>query len=1438
LDHDGRQVVLLVAPGFGSTNPVALMAATFGNGSIGFGTPFYLQDQHGNNLPLADEACWGGSNAVLADLNGDGLPDLVQVVKGEIHVYIRTSRLPDVITKVVEGMTEEHTITWEPISNPDIHQALSASAFPTVSVKNGIWVVSDVASPDAAGGTRHFSYNYTNGRADALGRGWLGFEQRQETDSATAIVSTTTFDNSTRNIWQQGSVTSYAYPFVGLPQTESFAVTLDNGDSFSGIRTTTYQCISSSDSPPYTVLATQVLQKVFDASAGASGPISQITTTYDYDSNANPWRVSRVTGDGYSSVTDTTYYPDPDTNWLIGVPTQVVETQQTPSGESVMRTTKYDIDSKTGSIMGRTIEPTGDSSVQLSLQLTRENNTGLITSVQEASADQQRSERIFYDNIEHAWPGVTLNSLNQIEQYAFHPSFGVLAAFQDENNNLTMWQIDGFGRRRTELPPDGAQTTISYSDVTGTDSQYKITLRLAGGQEIQSFVDQLGLERKHATRGFDGRQIWIDKGYDSAGRLSSVTNPYFDVPTGSTSMTYDALGRLRIETNPDGSTIERVYRSLTMDVWDENRNLRIISTDQLSRPILISEKVAMSPCSNTDGSDIRTQFVYGPFGVLESMTDPAGNKIEAKYDVRGRRTLLVDPDSGSQITAWNAFDEVVSETNGLGDLFQYTRDLLGRAFSITSKEGTATIVWDQAANGIGKIANATSTDAITTIFSYDNLSRVSSEEVDAEGKWFLFSYGYDPFGRLKTIQYPAPEVAFDVPPFTVSYDYTDYGDVKDVNDATSAAGAMFWQNTARNEFEQITGEVFGNGVSTTRSFDVRARLWSLETNAATFPVQSLIYQHYPNGNLQSRTDRLNHVVEGYSYDDLDRLTQWSVYKNDTHDLTQQFCYDDIGNLRSRLTLYGNGDNLTYEYSGIHAGPHAVTSINGAKFDYDAAGRERSAPGRNTEYKSWGLPRRIVGSKFTDRFKYDFREQRTLKLRSDGTRVATTGLFQRVSKGNTLGTNTYFVAVPSRVVAAVVWDETSGRRSVYFLHDDKLGSIADITEDPSRGGVDARAFDPFGTTREATDPSVSAPPSSLEPLGYTERELDPEVELLNMLGRLYDPKFAHFTTPDPFVGSPFSSQGYNAYSYVLNNPLRWTDPTGLQEEEEEEGSGPTEVDSKDVIAPTTPTPAAPPPPPQTPTDAEPIAGTSDDNLGAFQPELIFGGDSASNWWASTAYPEVPPLAISPSVSEGPTGVPSTEAPYQYQSDASSAPAVQPPPNLAVKAAKPSSFDRESLLGGREPGYSHSWYIGPSSPLVTPEKAMAFFKGNPNLVFPFEVYPLENQKAIVLGAKYDLRSVMFPKFSNNNPVRVFSSGPTSFSFITLPGHFRGPGQFVGFRTFAEGGNLYLEQTGTSEHGFTDWFFDVGAYVAWQQQAENLKALLYGGERADFPGVWPSQ
>ena len=56
----------------------------------------------------------------------------------------------------------------------------------------------------------------------------------------------------------------------------------------------------------------------------------------------------------------------------------------------------------------------------------------------------------------------------------------------------------------------------------------------------------------------------------------------------------------------------------------------------------------------------------------------------------------------------------------------------------------------------------------------------------------------------------------------------------------------------------------------------------------------------------------------------------------------------------------------------------------------------------------------------------------------------------------------------------------------------------------------------------------------------------------MGGRIYAPNSGRFLQADPFVQAPGNSQSPNRYSYVFNNPMAYTDPTGYWGAKEQAG----------------------------------------------------------------------------------------------------------------------------------------------------------------------------------------------------------------------------------------------------------------------------------------------
>jgi len=74
--------------------------------------------------------------------------------------------------------------------------------------------------------------------------------------------------------------------------------------------------------------------------------------------------------------------------------------------------------------------------------------------------------------------------------------------------------------------------------------------------------------------------------------------------------------------------------------------------------------------------------------------------------------------------------------------------------------------------------------------------------------------------------------------------------------------------------------------------------------------------------------------------------------------------------------------------------------------------------------------------------------------------------------------------------------------------------------------------------------------------FTGQEEDDELGLYNFKARLYDPVIGRFISADTIVPNPEDPQSLNRYSYCLNNPLRYIDPTGNEETDPNDPNDPT------------------------------------------------------------------------------------------------------------------------------------------------------------------------------------------------------------------------------------------------------------------------------------------
>ncbi len=104
--------------------------------------------------------------------------------------------------------------------------------------------------------------------------------------------------------------------------------------------------------------------------------------------------------------------------------------------------------------------------------------------------------------------------------------------------------------------------------------------------------------------------------------------------------------------------------------------------------------------------------------------------------------------------------------------------------------------------------------------------------------------------------------------------------------------------------------------------------------------------------------------------------------------------------------------------------------------------------------------------------------------------------------------------------------------MFYYHPDHLGSTSVVTDERGRI-IENNHYLPFGEILESVN----------ERYLYTGQELDPESQLYYFGARYYSPYLAKFIQPDTVIQDPYNPQNLNRYSYALNNPYKYNDPSG-------------------------------------------------------------------------------------------------------------------------------------------------------------------------------------------------------------------------------------------------------------------------------------------------------
>jgi RHS repeat-associated protein len=742
------------------------------------------------------------------------------------------------------------------------------------------------------------------------------------------------------------------------------------------------------------------------------------------------------------------------------------------------------------------------------------------------------------------YPTSNTDALNHTETKTYDARFGLLATDTDPNLVVTSQSYDVFGRPSLLTKGDGTKAQMTYSFCTGFNGGSASCPALAAyvvksqplasdgvtpnGPWTQAYYDILNRMVSAQTLGFDGSSvIVVSTAYDGLGHSASKSRPYFSTGTAElTSYTYDSIDRMTLRTNPDTSTRSTTYNGLTVTVTNELSQTRTRTSN--------SERELVSM---TDAASQTVTYVYDPFKNLEQTTDPTGNVVISSHDLRGRKIHSVDPDMGTWTYIYDALGEPVQQTTANNKTATMTYDAGGRMTARTEPDLSSTWTYDSCTHGIGKLCSAASNDGYSRSYTYDTLSRPLATTTTADTT-YAYAVTYDSNGRIGSQNFPGG--------ISVNLTYTSLGYLQKITDAST--GTVYWTQTAADAENHLTAETYGNGVSSSMTFDPKTgRILTVQAGTGD-AISNLTYAYDYLGNVKTRQDSNQALTETFLYDNLNRVKSSSVNSTGAGIVTLSYNYDALGDLTSR------SDVGTYTYGAVNAHPHAVASISGAvntTFGYDSDGNMLSGNGRTATYTSFDMPVTISESGASDTFVYGPEHQRikrqtasTVTIYVNPDNAGNLAYEKDMTPGSITLEERVFISAGGDPVVMLKRENGTGSFAPYYMHRDNIGSTVAITNSAGTA-LERLAYEPFGK-RRAVD-GASDPTDAIKGIntdrGFTDHEHLDDLALIHMNGRVFDPLIGRFLSADSNVQHVDDLQSLNRYSYGFNNPLNTRDPTG-------------------------------------------------------------------------------------------------------------------------------------------------------------------------------------------------------------------------------------------------------------------------------------------------------
>jgi RHS repeat-associated protein len=776
--------------------------------------------------------------------------------------------------------------------------------------------------------------------------------------------------------------------------------------------------------------------------------------------------------------------------------------------------------------------------------------------------------------------GATINGIQVgVEGYQLSTanSFDVYLSFDGGTSYTALQNTGAMGTTETTKYVGGTTDTWgrtwSAGDFTNTNFMIKIVWKLsnrlnldcltvrvfyAGGEQTSTryTYDVLG----NLTDVYDNNNNHTGMTYNMLSRKTAMSDP----DMGSWSYQYDSNGNLTTQTDAKSQTISMVYDGLnrlsskiypagsgTTNVYYNYDSTFGLSKSNSSQSESLN-RISLMRFKNTDGTGTLTalslKFSQSSasgnvrLGVYADNNGAVGSRLlDAGAIACGTGWVTI---SGLSLAVtqntyyWLAFTMSGTNTLEYQDNFG-TNTLAAKSFTYAALPSTlsgltysnnAFVYKATVSNGnYGKGMKTSMSDASgSSNYKFDIKGRLTTENKTIDSALYNTAYTYDGADRPVTITYPTEEV--------VTHGYNVRGLPYTLTGSTAGTlvtGATYNALGMMKELKmgsatpllKTTCNYYGTGGSNDTPGGYYGRLWEIKTVHSSTTLQDVKHTWDAAGNLTQRQFQSGtQETEDFVYDYLDRLTSVSgAY-------SESFSYDTLGNITSKTT---GGTTRNYTYGSSK--PHAVTSISNptTSYSYDDNGNMLVGTAR-----TWDVENRLTSitkDSITTNYVYDGYGSRVKKTVGGVATIYVNPYYEKT--GNT---ETTYYYLGGKLVAQR--QGISPNFTLSYLMQDHLGSTS-VTYTPSVPSVNSIRYYSFGAERLTS----GTLPTDIK---FTGQRLD-ATGLYYYGARYYDAEIGRFISPDTIVPHPMNPQSLNRYSYCLNNPLRYIDPTGHGEGEDDD-----------------------------------------------------------------------------------------------------------------------------------------------------------------------------------------------------------------------------------------------------------------------------------------------